>query len=64
MLPEIGAVEAMSTTPLLLRAQSVRVTAHPCLGLHEATTVSAALAIAVKQGTGLASAISLLSDLG
>lgn len=53
----------MSAAPLLLGAERVRISAHPCFSLHETPAVVATLAFGVKQRTSLAGIVTLLSNL-
>ena len=54
----------MSAAPLLLRAELVRISAHPRLGFHEAAAVGAALGVLNEEGAGLAGIVTLFANLG
>lgn len=59
--PEVVA-HGMSATPFLQRAELIRVTTNPGLGLHVATTFTTALGIFNKGGAGLTCIKSFVPD--
>ena len=58
-----AAVIAMLSTPLLLRAKHVRISADPGLGLHEAAALRTALTVFDEEGAVLASIVTLVANL-